>query len=211
MAVRANPIMASACARIALSVSLKVPGSGSTPPRRFALKIEGADVFTDRLLHFLAPVEQEAMGIDALLHRNDCRHQKSRPVHRVKADDVLADDMHIGRPVVPVRIALVRKADAGDVVGQGIDPNIHDVLGGARYLDAPIERGSRNRQIPQAAFDEADDFVLARVGTDEIRLALVQRQELVLVGGQFEEIALLLYPLDRGTLWSAPDLVLADN
>src|ERR1700753_3126903 len=84
------------------------------------------------------------------------------------------------------------------------------MLGVARNLDTPIERGSRNRQIPQAAFDETDDFVLARVGADEVRLVLVERQEFVLVGGQFEEIALLLNPFHRGALRSAPHLVVAD-
>ena len=92
----------------------------------------------------------------------------------MKTDDILADDMNVGWPVAPVRIALIGKADAGNVVGQGVDPDIHDVLGIAGHLDAPVEGGSRNRQVPQAAFDEAHDFVLARIRSDEIRLRLVQ-------------------------------------
>src|SRR5947208_6384989 len=43
----------------------------------------------------------------------------------MKADDVLADDVHIGRPVTPVRIALVGESNPGDVVGQGVEPDIH--------------------------------------------------------------------------------------
>ena len=82
------------------------------------------------------------MGIDALLHGNARRHQERRPVHRVKTNDVLADDVHIRWPVAPVRVALIGKADAGDVIGQGIDPHIHDVLGIAGNLDAPVECGS---------------------------------------------------------------------
>ena len=65
-------------------------------------KVEGIDDVADRLRHLLAPVEQEAVGIDPLLQRHAGRHQERRPVHRVKADDVLADDVHIGRPVAPV-------------------------------------------------------------------------------------------------------------
>ena len=66
-------------------------------------EIEGIDDVADRLRHLLAPVEQEAVGVDALLHGNARRHQEGRPVHRVEADDVLADDVHVRRPVAPVR------------------------------------------------------------------------------------------------------------
>ncbi len=139
-------------------------------------EIEGIDDVADRFRHLFALVEQKAVGIDALLHRNARRHQEGRPVHRVKADDVLADDVHIGRPVAPVRIAFIGKADAGDVVGQGVEPDIHDMLGIVRDLDAPVECGPRNRQISQSAFDEADNFVPARVGADEIRLSGIERE-----------------------------------
>ena len=66
-------------------------------------EIEGIDDVADRLRHLLAAVEQEAVRIDPLLHGNARRHQERRPVHRVEADDVLADDVHVGRPVAPVR------------------------------------------------------------------------------------------------------------
>ena len=47
-------------------------------------EIEGIDHVADRLRHFLAAAEQEAVGIDPLLHGNARRHQERRPVHRVK-------------------------------------------------------------------------------------------------------------------------------
>src|ERR1019366_9240648 len=86
-------------------------------------EIEGIDDVADRLRHFFTAAEQETVGVDALLHGNARRHQEGRPVHRVKADDVLADDVHVGRPVAPVRVALVGKAATGDVVGGGGGPN----------------------------------------------------------------------------------------
>ena len=103
-------------------------------------EIEGVDDIADRLRHFLTSAEQEPVGIDPPWQLNSGRHQERRPVHRVETDDVLADDVHVGRPVAPVRVALVGKADAGDVVGQGIDPDIHHVLGVIGHLDAPVER-----------------------------------------------------------------------
>src|SRR5665213_2569292 len=109
--------MLSACARIALSLSLNSPGPGSVPAYCFAIvaavlpewhlaqeevahlvdpvlvgEVEGIDDIADRFRHLLAAVEQEAVGVDALLHGNTRRHQEGRPVHRMEADDVLADD-----------------------------------------------------------------------------------------------------------------------
>ena len=110
-------------------------------------QVEGIDDVADRLRHLLAPAEQEAVRIDPFLHGNARRHQKCRPIHRVEADDVLADDVYVRRPVAPVRIALVGKADAGDVIGQRIDPDIHHVLGVIGHLDAPVERRARDRQV----------------------------------------------------------------
>ena len=170
-------------------------------------EIEGVDDVADRLRHLLAPVEQEAVGIDPLLHGNAGRHQERGPVHRVETDDVLADDVHVRRPVAPVLVALVGEADAGDVVGQRVDPDIHHVLFVAGHLDAPVERGARDREIAQAALDEAHHLVLARVRSDEIRAIRVELEQLVLIGREAEEIALLLDPLDRRALRSEPHAV----
>src|SRR4051794_37162403 len=82
----------------------------------------------------------------------------------MEADDVLADDMHVGRPIAPVLVALVGKADTGDVVGERVDPDIHHVLFVAGHLDAPVERRAGNREIAQAALDEAHHLVLAESG-----------------------------------------------
>ncbi len=45
------------------------------------------------------------------------------------------------------------------------------------------------------------DFVAALLGPDEIRLALVKRQQAVLIGRELEEIALLLHPFHRRAVW----------
>ena len=59
---------------------------------------EGIDDIADRFRHFLAAVEQKAVREHAFWRGDAGRHQKRRPVDSVKADNVLADDMHIGRP-----------------------------------------------------------------------------------------------------------------
>ncbi|MNW02023.1 hypothetical protein D3C71_1977490 [compost metagenome] len=69
-----------------------------------------------------------------------------------------------------------------------------------RNLDAPVECRAGNRQILEAGFDEGDDLVSTLSGTDEIRVVLVELQQLVLIFGELEEIALLLDPFDGRAL-----------
>ena len=60
---------------------------------------ERVDDVADRLRHLFAAVEQEAVAEDRARHRDAGRHQEGRPVDRVEAHDVLADDVQVGRPV----------------------------------------------------------------------------------------------------------------
>ena len=166
--------------------------------------VERIDHVADRLRHLLAPVEQEAVAEDALGQRQLRRHQEGRPIDRVEADDILADDVHIRRPVMPARIVLVREAAAGHVIVERIDPHIHDVLRCARHRQAPVEGRTADREILQAGAHEADDLVAPRLRADEIRVRLVMRQQTVLIGGEAEEIALLLDPFDRRAGGRAP-------
>ena len=59
---------------------------------------ERIDDIADRFRHLLAAVEQKAVRENAARHRDPGRHQERRPIDGVKAHDVLADDMQIGRP-----------------------------------------------------------------------------------------------------------------
>ena len=113
---------------------------------------ERVDHVADRLRHLLAAVEQEAVRENAPRHIDAGRHQERRPIDRVEAHDVLADDMQIGRPVALEFFAVgVGKARRGDVIRQRVDPHIHDVLVVAGHADAPVERRARDRQVLQAA------------------------------------------------------------
>ena len=102
-----------------------------------------------------------------------------------------------GRPIaLELFAAGVGKADGGDVIGQRIDPHIHDVLVVAGHANAPVEGGARDRQVLQAAAHEARDFVQPLLRQHVIR-PLVKLEQLVLIGREPEEIALLLHPFDR--------------
>ncbi len=137
------------------------------------------------------------MREDALRHFNAGRHQEGRPIDRVEAHDVLADHVQRGRPVALEFFAVgVGEADAGDVIGQRVHPHIHDVLVVAGHADAPVEGGARDRQVLQAAAHEAGHFVEPLLWQHVIR-PREKFQQLVLIGRELEEIALLLHPVDR--------------
>ena len=70
----------------------------------------------------------------------------------------------------------------------------------ARHLDAPVEGGARDREVLQAAFDKSHDLVEPLLRQDEVGMPSVEVEQLLLVGGELEKIALLLDPFDRRTL-----------
>jgi hypothetical protein len=89
---------------------------------------KGIDDIAKRFRHLLAIDGQEAVRKDALLHFDAGAHQEGRPIDRVEADDVLADHVQVGRPVFLELLALsVGITDASDVVGESVNPHIHDV------------------------------------------------------------------------------------
>lgn len=103
---------------------------------------ERIDHVAHGLRHLLALVEQKSVPEHALGQRDACRHQKSRPIDGVKPHNVLANHMQIRWPILPKRVRLVGKAERGNVIGERIDPDIHDMGLIAGDLDPPIEGGA---------------------------------------------------------------------
>jgi hypothetical protein len=60
------------------------------------------DIFSPRLSR--KPVPEHA-----LRQGQPGRQEEGRPVDRVEADDVLADDVDVGRPVAPAPVTVVGK------------------------------------------------------------------------------------------------------
>ncbi|CAB4921227.1 unannotated protein [freshwater metagenome] len=111
--------------------------------------------------------------------------------------DVLADDVQIGGPELPVRLRVgLGETCTGEVVGQRVDPHVHHVRGIAGYRHTPVECGPRDRQVAQTALDEVHDLVAARVRRDEIGRRVVHLEQFVLVLREPEEVRRLLGPLD---------------
>ena len=159
---------------------------------------ERLDDVAQRLGDFLAAAGPPAMGEDPPRRCDPGGHQEGRPVDRVEAQDVLADHVDVGRPVA-AEIGRVGVGIAGrrDVVGQRVDPNVHHMVGIVGHRHAPLETGARDREVVEPALDEADNLVAPRLGQDEIRVRVVEREQPLLPGREAEEIARLLDPFDR--------------
>jgi hypothetical protein len=127
-------------------------------------------------------------------------HQEGRPVDRVEADDVLADQVQVGRPELRHLGGFVGIAEAGEVVGQRVDPHVHHVVLAAGHLDAPVEAGAADREVAQPALDEAPDLVQAARRAHEVGIVAVEREQRLLVLRQAEEPGFLDRPFDRRAL-----------
>src|SRR5690242_12476220 len=129
-------------------------------------------------------------------------HQKCRPVHRMKAQDVLTYHVQIGRPKRwEIGIVYFGIAECGDVVGERVEPDIDDMsrISGDRY--APAETRARDRQVLQSATHKADDFIAAAARSDRVGMGVIPGQQAVLPSGQPEKIVFLLEPFDFRPAW----------
>jgi hypothetical protein len=74
------------------------------------------------------------------------------------------------------------------------------MLGVARHAHAPVEGGARDREVLQPTRYESKDLVEALTRQHEIGMARVVLKKPVLIGGESEEVTLLLYPLNGRAL-----------
>ena len=145
--------------------------------------------------HLAAVQQQPAVAVDVLGQGHIHAHQHRGPDDGVEADDLLADEMHIGRPeglVVAVGVFVVHEAERRRVVEQRVDPDVHDMLGVEVNGDAPLEARAGDAEILQARVNEVvDHLVDAGARQQEVRVD-EQVTHAVRVLGQAEEIGLLL-------------------
>ena len=85
----------------------------------------------------------------------------------MEPENVFADKVRISRPKLFEPVHVAQKPGAGQVIRQGVEPDIDHMVGVAGNGDAPVEGGSAYRQVVQPAFHEACHFVMAHLGHDE--------------------------------------------
>ena len=122
-------------------------------------------------------------------------HKESRPVDGMETEDIFAYEVYTRRP--EVHICLIGTVtQCRDVVHQRIEPDIHDmfwVVDLFGEFDTPVETGTGNGEVFKSPFDKADDLVALAARQDALRMGVVPCQQLVLIGREAEEVALLFY------------------
>ena len=144
---------------------------------------------------------EEAVGKDVLGQGLAQGHEHGRPDDAVEADDVLAHHVVLRGPAVGqlgARLVGVHAvAHRGHVVEKGVKPHVGHVLLVKGDLDAPVEARAADGEVREAALHEGAHLVHAEGRLDEVGALVVERQELVLEGGEPEEVGLLLDALQR--------------
>src|SRR4051812_8049967 len=94
------------------------------------------------------------------------RHQHGRPVETMEARNIFPDHMCIGRPVAGKLLSIVGKTNSGQVVGEGIKPDIDHLFGIVWYRNAPIFQPwtdlARDRKISQPLANKPDHLGTTR-------------------------------------------------
>ena len=161
-----------------------------------ANQIVRVDNVAERLGHLAVADQQPRMTEYLLGQRLAERHQEDRPVNRVEANDILADQVHVRRPellVVLIVVAVRIVAAEGDIVGKRIQPNIDNMARVKVYRNAPAERGAGNAQVLQTGLEEVVyHLVLAALRLDELGVLLDVLHQAVGVLAHAEEVCLLL-------------------
>ena len=155
----------------------------------------GVDDITLGFAHLGTVSRPPPMRGDMLGHRQIETHQKCRPVDRMKAEDILADQMDACRPEIH-QFFVCTISQSCDIVHQGIKPDIHHMFGIIEFrwkFHAPVEAGSGDGEIIQASFDETDHFIALTLWQDAVRPFIVPVEQFVLIVGESEEVALLFY------------------
>ena len=89
------------------------------------------------------------------------------------------------------------KSHRGQIIRQGVEPDVDDMFFVRGDGDAPVEGSAGNTEVVEALTDEIDHLVSPGCGLNKVRMAFDMRQQLVGVVGHLEEIGLFGYFFHR--------------
>ena len=123
-------------------------------------------------------------------------HQHDRPVNRMETDNILTDQMQVGRPVLLVEfitIAVHIIAKACNVVAESIDPYVNNMFVIKINRNTPFERSSGYTQILQTRQKEVvHHLILTGFRLNKFRMCIDIINQSVCIFAQFEEISFFL-------------------
>ena len=114
----------------------------------------------------------------------------------METDNVLSDQMQVRGPQLLILFAAVSVrivADAGNIVGKGVQPYINHMSVVKINRDAPFEGGPGYTQVLQARKEEiVHHLVFTGNGLNELRMVVNMLNQPVRIFAHFEEIGLFL-------------------
>ena len=113
----------------------------------------------------------------------------------MEANDVLSDQMQICRPVFFIEVGGISVriiTDTGDIVGQCVQPYIHDMLVIKINRNSPLEGRSGNTQILKSRKQEVvHHLILAGLRLNKIRMRVDIVNQFRCVLAHFKEVRFL--------------------
>ncbi len=147
----------------------------------------------------MAFARDETVHVERARERQTGREQNGGPDGGVVAQNILANNLNVGGPIF-LEGVTVGVAERGNVVGEGIEPHVHDLVRIARNRHAPVEllHIAADADVFETAFEQRHNFVLANLGLDSEFVGRNKMLDLIGVSGKFEEIIVFLDLLERG-------------
>ena len=123
----------------------------------------------------------------------------------MEPQNILSNNVDIGRPelfdsVLRAIVINTQTIDTGQVVGQSVDPHVHNVVVVESLWNGntPFKCRTRNGQIPEiVALETLQNEVSMLFWSNEIGVVLNMFDEFFVVGRHFEEIRFLLDLFER--------------
>lgn len=177
----------------------------------------GIHDISNGLGHFLSfLVVDESVEVDRGWKGDSSRHEQARPNDGVEPQDILSNNVDIAGPELLDSFLSVtvgsKVIDSGQIVGEGIDPHIHNVLVTKSFwnTDAPRKGGSTDGQVSEGIRRQsAQNVVSVLLGSDKVWVVLDVLDEPIGVGRHLEEVGFFLNPLEgksRGRILEVIDL-----
>ena len=128
-------------------------------------QIISIDDIASRLGHFIIAKQHPGMTEDLLGQRKAQSQQHDRPVNGMEADNVLANQVQISRPVFlkpfgTVAVSVI--AQPGYIVAQSINPDIDHMPVIKIHRNAPLKGSPRDTKVLQARLQKViQHFIFA--------------------------------------------------
>ena len=157
--------------------------------------------------HLAVALQQPRMTEHLLRQLHTQSHQENGPINGMEADNVLADQMQISRPILLKLLGTVAVAiipNSGNIVGQRIQPHIGHMLGIEGNRNSPAERGSGHTQVLKPGQQEiVHHLIFSGDGLNKLRMSVDVLNQPGRILAHAEEIGLLLGRLHlAATVWT---------